>query len=428
MKDYSIEYSIEKINSVKTKKYFKEVSSSYYNGNYRAAVVTLYSVVINDILMKLQTLEEVYEDITARKILQEIKDFQKTNPNSPDWEKDIVEKVKGRTSLIDNVDYAHFQALKNDRHLCAHPVIGKDDNLYTPTKENVASHVRNMLESFFLKPPMLSKKILSTILVDIEDKKDILIDDLNFEKYIKAKYLDNIDQTGEVSIFRDLWKFVFYLDDDRANKNKDINYQLLCLLYKRNLSKCKEKITNEREYFSNIKNDESCLIYLIKFLMQSEFLYIELRDDAKTLIVKLIENNANAKVAAWFLSGTFIEHLKTLKELSISYPGFYAEQRVYYLLFEVGKEKGFKKEIGDFIIWKYTNAISFNDADHIYSDVISSNLEILSKKQLEELCEGANKNSQVYNRNRSVIDHYELHEFIKENHTDFNFENYPKVF
>ena len=60
MKDYSLENSIEQINSERTKKYFREVSSSYFNGNYRASIVTLYSVVINDILIKLEVLDEIY--------------------------------------------------------------------------------------------------------------------------------------------------------------------------------------------------------------------------------------------------------------------------------------------------------------------------------------------------------------------------------
>lgn len=227
MNDYSLENSIEQINSEKTKKYFREVSNSYFNGNYRASVVTLYSVVINDILLKLEALDEIYSDSIARDILIEIRTFQQANPNNPDWEKDIIEKVKTKTSLIDNVDYAHIQALKNDRHLCAHPVVDKDDKLYTPNKETAASHIRNMLESLFLKPPILSKKILATILVDLANKKELLIDTESLEKYLKAKYLNNINPAVEVSIFRDLWKFVYRLENEDAEENRLINYRVL---------------------------------------------------------------------------------------------------------------------------------------------------------------------------------------------------------
>jgi hypothetical protein len=231
MKDFSIEYASQKINSEKTKEYFKEVSSSYFNENYRAAIVTLYSVVINDILIKLEVLDEIYSDSVAKAILDETRTFQESNPTNADWERDIVEKVKNRTSLFDNVDYAHIQALRNDRHLCAHPVIDKDDKLYTPNKETVASHIRNMLESLFLKPAILSKKILSTILIDISTKKELLIDVESLEKYIKSKYLSNINPTIELSIFRDLWKFIFRLNDIQSIENRLINYRVLNLLF-----------------------------------------------------------------------------------------------------------------------------------------------------------------------------------------------------
>lgn len=42
-----------------TRDYFKEVISSYGSGNYRSATVMLYSVVICDILLKLQTSAQI---------------------------------------------------------------------------------------------------------------------------------------------------------------------------------------------------------------------------------------------------------------------------------------------------------------------------------------------------------------------------------
>lgn len=56
----------------KTKEYFKEVVSSYINGNYRSATVMLYSVAICDILFKLQELKDMYNDSVATRILQKI--------------------------------------------------------------------------------------------------------------------------------------------------------------------------------------------------------------------------------------------------------------------------------------------------------------------------------------------------------------------
>ena len=116
MKDFSLEEARTKISSDKTKEYIGEVLSSYYNGNNRAAIVTLFSVVICDILDKLEVLDEIYQDTVAKDILDEIKAFQTSSPTNPDWEKDIIEKVKNRTDLIDNTDYTHIKSLQNHRH------------------------------------------------------------------------------------------------------------------------------------------------------------------------------------------------------------------------------------------------------------------------------------------------------------------------
>ena len=432
MKDFSIEYSAQKINSEKTKEYFKEVSSSYYNMNYRAAIVTLYSVVINDILIKLEILDEIYFDIIAKSILDEIKSFQAANPNNPDWEKDIVEKVKTRTNLLDNADYAHIVALKNDRHLCAHPVIDKEDKLYTPNKETVSSHIRNMMESLFLKPAVLSKKILSTILLDIADKKDLLIDEASLEKYIKSKYLENLISTTELSIFRDLWKFIYRLDDIQSKENRLINYRVLYFLYKRNLEECIKRIKSEQEYFSNILNSPETINFLIRFLSENEFLYNEFRDDVHLLIDKQIENDLSAKTVSWFINGDFLKHLDEVKTLiSTNYNSTYpydADMGAYQRLIKIGISHGFINEIVNFIIWRYSKAKNYNDADKVFTYVLHPYLNEFNEEQLIELCSESNKNSQVCDRKQSIDDHTELKRFIESKTQNFDFKKYRNLF
>lgn len=433
MEDYSIENSIEKINSKQTRIYFKEVSSSYFNGNYRAAVVTLYSVVINDILQKLEVLDEIYSDSVAKKILTEIRTFQEKNPNSPDWEKDIIEKVKTRTNLIDNVDYAHVQALKNDRHLCAHPVLNKEEKLYTPNKETVASHIRNMLESFFLKPPILSKKILSTILVDIANKNTLLIDEESLEKYVTSKYLNNLNSSVEVILFRDLWKFIYKIESEDCDINRLINFRTLYLLYKRNKSECISKLKNEKEYFSNIRNDKNIIKYLIYFMSENEFLYNEFRQDVHLLISKHIETNPSAKTVAWFLNDSYIKHLDDIKVLiSNNFNGaalYDASSFAYQRLINIGYAKGYKKEVSDFIGWRYSNSKSYSDADKTFEYILLPFLDKLTEEQIKEMCEKININSQVYDRKQAIEDHEKLKSHISERFGKaFNFNEYDKIF
>lgn len=432
MKDYSIENSIGEIHSEKTKEYFKEVASSYYNDNFRASIVTLYSVVINDILIKLEILDEIYADKTANAILQDIRKSQKEHPNNPDWEKNIIEEVKNRTSLIDNVDYTHIQALKNDRHLSAHPVVDKDDKLYTPNKETAAAHIRNMLEALFLKPPILSKKILSSLLIDIAEKKEILIDRKSFETYIISKYLKNLNASVEVSMFRDLWKFVFNLENDDANANRITNFRLLRLIYNRNAGLCIQKIKVEQEYFSNVSNNGVILLILIRFFSENEFLIREFREDVLLLISKRTEKDPSAKTLAWFLSDNYAKHLLQVKSwVRSQFDGSDigdALPQAYQRLIEIGFVKGYKEETIDFIVWRYENTHNFNDGDKVFSYLVSPNLNEFNEKHLIQLCEKTNKNNQACGRKRAAEDHEQLKKYIEIKVEKFDFANYENIF
>lgn len=106
---FSMESLADRIFFEKSKKYFQEVTSSYYSGNYRSAIVMLWSVVIFDLVLKLQSLKNSYNDASAISLLEEITKKQIQNPKSPDWELYLVEKVCENTNLI---DYSEIEQLK----------------------------------------------------------------------------------------------------------------------------------------------------------------------------------------------------------------------------------------------------------------------------------------------------------------------------
>ncbi len=433
MRDFSIENSVSQFHSDKTKEYFQEVKSSFFNGNSRAAIVTLYSVVITDLLIKLEILTELYDDKIAEAILNETKTFQAASPTNPEWEKDLIEKVKNRTSIIDNVDYAHIQALKNDRHLCAHPVLDKEDKLYTPNSETVASHMRNMIESIFTKAPLLSKKILSTALIDISSKSELLIDDDSLDKYISSKYLRNLTVATEIQIFRDLWKFVFKLDNEECENNRIINFRFLYLLYQRNTFNCIEKIKNEQEYFSNILESTTTINLLIRFIAENEFLYNEFREDVHLFIAQQVEKDTSAKLVAWFLNKSIPEHLKQVKSLIKDYFEGYdlsdASGQAYQRIIKICYAKGFTEEANQFIIWRYENVANYNAGDRIFSFLVYPNLDKLNEEMILELCSKADGNSQVYDRKQAKEDHKKLRKHIEKQIGDtFEFDKYANLF
>ncbi|HCD5458055.1 TPA: hypothetical protein NBY71_002908, partial [Enterococcus faecium] len=74
-------------------------------GNYRSAIAVNYSALILDLIDKLSDLANIYEDNTSKKILEDIARLRKSDPNSPKWEMELLEKAYSSTELIDSYEY-----------------------------------------------------------------------------------------------------------------------------------------------------------------------------------------------------------------------------------------------------------------------------------------------------------------------------------
>ncbi|MDQ3061134.1 MAG: hypothetical protein M3R45_16745 [Pseudomonadota bacterium] len=160
MKDFSIELAAENIVDHRSRDYFREVLSSFVNGNHRSAVVMLWSVVVCDLVYKLHELRDLYQDPVASSILQTIEAKQTSNPTSPEWEPALLDEINQRTHLLEISEYHHLQGLHKTRHLSAHPVLSATNLLFSPNKETTRALIRNALEATLLKPPIFSKKIV----------------------------------------------------------------------------------------------------------------------------------------------------------------------------------------------------------------------------------------------------------------------------
>ena len=222
MLEFSLENLSEKIHYGKTKDYFQEVLSSYHNGNYRSAVVMLWSVAVCDIVYKLEYLVDLYEDSGAKSILDGITKSQNDNPKSPSWEFELIQHTHEHTNLLDHSEYANLVYLQQQRHLSAHPILDSDRQLHTPNKETVRALIRNTLEDLLIKPPFYTKKIIDELLVDIAEAAPALNTRQKVKKYLESRYLSKLKPEVELSIYRSLWKLVFKVEDENCTKNRNI--------------------------------------------------------------------------------------------------------------------------------------------------------------------------------------------------------------
>lgn len=303
----------ERIYSPKTREYFKEVISSYSNGNYRSAVVMLYSVCICDLLFKLEELKDMYNDGRARTILADIEKNKAVSNSKSSWEKELVDKVKSETNLLDTEAYANLSHLYDYRNLSAHPALNGELELISPPKEIVAAYIRTSLDSILLKPSIFVKSVIGLMTDDINEKKGYILQEKGvFEKFLKSKYLDRMPDAMFQKTFRIFWRFAFYSTDNNCADNRNVNVEVMKLMFTlRQAIILKEIKENQGNY--EITSDNSINSKIIEFLANIPQIYIILPDHTKVLINKIINGNDMYKLASWFTTDK-ITHLNQLTD------------------------------------------------------------------------------------------------------------------
>ncbi|MEX6398457.1 hypothetical protein AB6E88_15795 [Providencia hangzhouensis] len=407
-KIFSLESQKNKIYDKRTRKYFEEVYKSYANDCYKSATVMLWSVVVCDIIFKLQELQDVHNDKVAEKILLEIKVLQEDDPYSPKWEKELIKKVFERTQLLDTASNHKILLIQEHRHLSAHPVISDEDTLFEPTQEMIKSDIRNGIEVILSKPPFMSQKILSTFVSNLERVKDLLPSDMALKKYLDAKYFKSMNKNVFVKIFKGLWKFSFKYEDAKPVENREINTRALQLIFEKERKIILDSIKSEPIYYSSLSTNDDAVKSLIEFISMEKEIYDALDDSAKEIIKPVLKNNLSYFGIAFFISDSPEEHVKLVTKVIIEKyhkeygdKGNFLNPKHFEIFKRVCNELGLASEFLDYGIACFISSSDFERADIYFDRDINNNLEKYSVAQMKVLLDGTNKNNQCYWRNRS---------------------------
>jgi len=255
MEIFILEDQMEKVVNPKTKEYLEEVVSCYRNGNYRASVVVLYTTLIFDLMQKLITLKDVYDEEKAKVIYNEIKQKQKNNPFDPSWETYLIDKICEDMKIISKVEKEELEHLKKERNYAAHPIISESEELTLKPirKETAGDLIRKAFEIVFLRDAILARDINIKIVEDLKEYY-LRVAESGFEKYIYTRYLNRMTQARKNELFKFLWQSVFIWEDDDAIRNRDSN--LLGLIYMYN--------GDHKGYKKIIKDNEDKLLNKIQ--------------------------------------------------------------------------------------------------------------------------------------------------------------------
>lgn len=402
----------EQIYFPRTKEYFEEVERSFYNENYRSAIVMLYSVVIADLLFKVEELKDYYSDSIAEGILEDINRMRENNPKNSEWENKLIENIKDKTNIIEPYVLTNIEDLKNVRNFSAHPSLNQNNELIRPSREKTLGLIKEMLIGIFIRPPLFIKKITNNLLEDISSKKeDFLEDSEKFKKYIEKKYFERIPENMIISIFKDFWKLTFKLDNEDCNDNRKINLELLILIMQEKKLKIIEDMQKESDKYNNISDNESIAVYLVEFMYYFPEVFNYLKEENKIAIGVIIKKNNDYKSIAYFTSKNIEEHINSLHSYN------FKNKHTRELLEKKAKEEGLEYLLFDKYIETFGNSICYDAADSNFDILIRPNLNRMQQNQIERILENINKNNQLYNRGKAKFDNNQI---IEKANVDWN--------
>jgi len=400
--DFSVELEGERIADRRTKAYFREVYSSYVAGNHRSAAVMLWSVVVCDVLFKLDELRYAYADATAINILDEVTNMQAQAPTSPEWELSLIERAHKETNLLDAGEYQGLVALQRQRHLSAHPVLTGTYELYEPSREAVRAAIRHALEALLTKPAFMSKKAFDALTEDLELVRDTLPDEQAFRRYLDAKYLSKLRAPTEDQVLRSMWRLVFKVVDPRAETNRIVNFRALRAMVDRRPETVVALVQKDRDYFSNVAPSDSTLGALAGLLGYHPKIFSILTEAAKTLL------HANAdkddKLAlSWFLRPNMQSHLAKLLELAQA-GALKVNVKTFEQLYAACADPAERAAARLVAIELYVRAGSYDTADRSF-ELVRSHVDECEASELQRLLQGAEQNDQAHGRGRARADH-----------------------
>lgn len=421
MSYFSIDESIEQIKSKYTKTLFKEVYSSYAMGNYRSAVVMLWSVVVTDLVLKLKELESVYGDETATKILGDIKKEQERDPTSSKWEMKIIEKFQKELNFFETYEVVQMENLQKMRHVSAHPVINNADMLHTPTKSSVYSLIESALNAVLIKEALFSSKVISFILEDLINIQKTLTTFEEKERFFKHKFLNHMSDLILNKLIKTLWTFVFLKNNPDIEANREINFEALEIILKNKKDTFIDFLVNEKKLISTLSVDEKLTKPLLEFLFKNRWLLSYFEKDAIKTVHSLVEQRKYEQYA-------FVKYDKVtdyIEDLIKEESYFITDMTLSFIESECANSH-VMDIFYKFCIESYVASTSYDQGDSRFDKFILPHYEKFNLDKLQYLIEKGNENSQVYDRWRCARDHKLIIEKTKLTFSDFDFMKYRK--
>ena len=183
-----------------SRSYIDEAVTAYRAGSYKAAIVATYIAVTFDIIAKIRELADAGEAAAATFVSTLDANVASSNISKLlEIEGDLLVKAEATFQFIDPISRRHFERLKEDRNLCAHPAFTTDGPLFAPEPELVRLYIVEAIRNLLALRPVTGKTILS--LFDSDFKGNAFPTAAGeVTEYVKARHLANSKPSVHVNL------------------------------------------------------------------------------------------------------------------------------------------------------------------------------------------------------------------------------------
>ena len=425
------ERELNVLDTNESRTYFKEILQSYYSQNYRATIVLLYSFVIYDLFIKLQTMANEGDKKATGK-LKEINTMIADEKKYSEVENKVIEFYKENCPLYFNRFIEDIEYLKNCRNKCAHLKVN-DNSLYIPSDYHARMLICSMFDNILsVKAPFIMD-LFSFVMPDIERHasqlfvvpdngvEDSVIRELT-DKYFKRMTYDSIKKS-----YKTFSRLLFVSDSEDCQKNAlglfVFTYALTDYVVKNGYTQFFDEVDIQAVFskieVDSLKDNKTRRNALISIMVN----YPAIMDCIRGIhpaVFEYISNcvvltpNGLSKYKVFYPRSSKTLYSFFMENDKLKKPGY--TERLYKTLhtchdFDID---AFMKEM----VTHVPRFSAFNDADSFMSSFIS-HMEDMSIDTIEEVMDVYKGNPQCTNRGRHASDMDVVNDFLaKHRHPD----------
>lgn len=408
-----------------SRQYFEEILQCYYSKNYRATIVLLYSFVIYDLFMKLQTMASEGNNKAEEKLI-EINELILKNEKYSEVERKIIEFFNENCKLYFNRFTEDVNYLRECRHKCAHLKVN-DNTVYVPEDYQARMLICSMYDNVLsVKAPFIMD-LFSLVQDKVENYSQTIVDisenglDDRIKNEITKNYLERMTYDSLKTSYKTFLKLLFITTDKNAERNA---YGLFAFVYamtehirKKGFSRLFEEDDIRAQFLKidveNIKNSSERQDALIQLILKFP-IFMDTINDNKSLF-EYISNEV-------LLDPRNLKYYRTFypRDEKTVYGFFKNNRRVQQPLYSMTLYDAVKESV-DFDLAEFSKILinkvppynGFNGADG-FMNFFKKHLQDLAIEDIESIMSIYSSSNQCVYRSRHSADYQEVNKYLQE--------------